>query len=99
MEFFIETSERIVFRRTSVQEIETRCETCGTTSIFIQPERAALLFNLTTREIYRGIERGTIDFFESETGATLVCAASLSRQAQTVNLDLQPIGEIYEEPK
>ena len=77
-EIHIETRERIVFRQTSAQEIETACAACDSDSIFIQPERAAFLFNLTTREIYRRIERGTIHFLETASGATLVCAASLS---------------------
>ena len=57
-EIYIETRERIVFRQTSAQEIEAVCAACDSASIFIEPERAAFLFNLKTREIYRRIERG-----------------------------------------
>lgn len=80
-EFYIETRERIVFRQTSAQEINAACERCQSDSIFIVPERAAFLFDLTTREIYRRIERGAIHFLETAAGATLVCAASLSNDA------------------
>ena len=77
-EIYIETRERIVFRKTSAEEIETVCPACNSVSIFIQPERAALLFNLTTREVYSRIERDAVHFLETDSGATLVCAASLS---------------------
>ena len=99
-EIFIETQERIVFRQTSAREIETACAACDSDSIFIQPERAAFLFNLTTREIYRRIERGTIHFLETDAGATLVCAASLSTGSGVLTeLDLPTTEEDYEKLK
>lgn len=95
-EFFIETRERIVFRQTSAQEIETACELCGAISVFILPERAAFLFNLSTREIYRRIERGAVHFLETATGITLVCAASFSINAANEKSNLQ-VGEEVKE--
>lgn len=96
-EFYIETRERIVFRRTSAQEVETVCAACGgAAAVFIVPERAAFLFDLTTREIYRRIERGAIHFLETDAGATLVCAASLSPGAdelQRLNLRQDEVNE------
>lgn len=77
-EIHIETRERIIFRQTSAQELETCCAECGAAAVFILPERAAFLFDLTTREIYRRIERGAIHFLETDAGVTLVCANSLS---------------------
>ena len=80
-EIFIETREKIVFRQTSAQEVSAVCERCGSDSIFIVPERAAFLFDLTTREIYRRVESGAIHFLETGAGSTFVCAASLSNNA------------------
>lgn len=77
-EISIETQERILFRQTSSHEIERICGQCETHSVFLNPERAALLFNVTAREIYRRVERGAIHFIETASGTTLVCAASLS---------------------
>ena len=47
-------------------------------SVFLPPERATSLFNITIREIYRRIERGSVHFLDTASGTTLVCAASLS---------------------
>jgi hypothetical protein len=80
-EIFVETEERIVLlRQGCAQAIEMVCPGCQTDSVFIAPERAALLYGLTTREIFRFIECDTIHFFETAEGATLVCAASLCTQ-------------------
>lgn len=99
-EIFIETRERIVFRQTTSMEIETVCSACNAASIFIQPERAALFFKLTPREIYRRIENGAIHFLETATGATLVCAASLSTTTGvSIELCLPTDGESYDEQK
>src|SRR5688500_1874800 len=77
-EIFIETVERVLLTQdTSGPEIEMVCPGCRTDSVFIAPERAAFLYGLTTREIFRSIERNAIHFFETAAGATLVCAASL----------------------
>ena len=77
-EILIETREKILFRRTSPHEIETVCIGCAAISIFMLPERAAYLFNVTAREIYRRVEKGAIHFLETRAGLTFVCAASLS---------------------
>ena len=78
IEIHIKTHERIVFRQISPQEIETVCAGCQIETVFLAPERAAFLFSLTTREIYRRIERGIVHSLETDSGATLVCSASLS---------------------
>ena len=97
IEIQIETQERILIRRISSSEVEMFCVQCDANSVFLQPERAASLLSIPTREVYRRIERGTIHFFETETGSTLACSASLSSEATLVNLDGQLIGEVYEE--
>ena len=77
-EIRIETREKILFRRTSPHEIETVCNSCEAASVFMLPERAAYLFDVTAREIYRRVEEGAIHFMETRAGLTLVCTASLS---------------------
>lgn len=91
IEIFIEQNERLVFRQTTAREIEAMCEACREISLFIAPERAALLFNLTTREIYRRIEGGAIHFFETDGGAAFVCATSLS--VNSAGLKKLPAGK------
>lgn len=98
-EIYIETRERLVFRTTSADEIEMVCPSCDSVSIFIRPERAALLFNLTAREVYNRIERDAVHFLETDSGATLVCAASLSdRQPELTNHDSQEPTDLYDSP-
>ena len=99
-EIYIETHERIVFRQTTAHEIETVCAACQAETVFLAPERAAFFYGLSAREIYRRIESGTIHFLETATGATLVCAASLSMNTGvSTELDLLTTGENYEEPE
>lgn len=94
VEIFIETREKIIFRQTTAQEIERVCEACRTRTVFVAPERAISFAGLTAREIYRRIERGAIHFIETDTGATLVCAASLSNNPNELKqLDSSNKGE------
>ena len=72
----IETCERIIVRRLP-DALAAFCPRCRSESLFVMPERAAVEFNLTTREIFRLVEGGALHFLEDEDGLALVCRASL----------------------
>lgn len=77
-EIRIETRERILFRQTSSREVQATCSECEGTSLFIEPERFALLCKTSMREVFRRVESGSVHSLETATGATLVCVGSLS---------------------
>ena len=54
---------------------------------------------VTTREIYRRIERDTVHFLETDSGATLVCTASLSNsQPELTNHNSSEPTDLYDSP-
>jgi len=59
---------------------QTRCVRCAKPSGMITPEEAAALCDVSTREVYRWLETGTIHFSET-TGVLLICLTSLTASA------------------
>lgn len=75
-EILIETHERTLFRWLE-KEVRAFCVRCGSESLFILPERAAVETQASVREIFRRVESGAVHFIETESRLTLVCQASL----------------------
>ena len=59
---------------------QTRCVRCAKPSGMITPEEAAALCDVSTRDVYRWLETGTIHFSET-TGVLLICLTSLAASA------------------
>ena len=76
-EITIETDEALVLRRKDLRR-RAWCGGCGPEVEFVTPEAAALASGVTTREVYRLVEAGVAHFFETNDGALLVCARSLT---------------------
>jgi hypothetical protein len=53
------------------------CEQCGHDTKLMPPEDAALLTGVSAREIYRGVEIGSIHFTELAGGGLLICLTSI----------------------
>ena len=88
-EIWIETREQIIVRSLPVKFYAT-CLDCQTETVFLAPEHAAAINNISLREIFRLVEGGAIHFLETETGATLLCFISLSQAKES----LTKTGEI-----
>ena len=88
-EILIETRETIVVRRAPQalrEPLKLRgwCEGCQRETIFLITEHAAAALGVSTREIFRRVERGAFHFHETAEGATLVCVASLSSNNSSI---------------
>ena len=78
-----ETIEQVRIRNATARP----CEGCGRDQIFLRADRAAVLFGLTAREVYRLVETGKVHFFETTDGSAFVCAASMTeRNPQKITL-------------
>ncbi len=53
------------------------CPACAAEVQMVTPEQAAELLATTPRAIYRRVENGDLHFVEIESGALLICCASL----------------------
>jgi hypothetical protein len=74
----IEARERTTIRR-GARSLVAWCEHCCAHVLMLTPDEAALVCRTDARSIFRQIEAGEIHFIESEGGALLVCANSLTR--------------------
>lgn len=54
------------------------CQQCAAQSQMLAPDEAAALVHTTARAIFRRVEAGELHFWEPESGALLVCRASLT---------------------
>ena len=77
IEIVIRTRERVIIK-SNLPARQFFCAFCGAETMVIPPERAAAVFNLSAREIYRRVENGAGHFIETDNGLTLVCSASFS---------------------
>jgi hypothetical protein len=73
----IENYRRTILR-TRRNPVTARCEFCESQTLMISPNEAAALLHKTAREIFRLTETGEIHFFETATGALLICRNSLT---------------------
>lgn len=53
------------------------CAACGSETLLLPPEQAAILSGTTQREIFRQIESGKLHFIEALEGALLICSKAL----------------------
>jgi hypothetical protein len=74
-EFQIELSETVAYSRRS-ERFETFCPECKSLVEMSTPQVAAILTNLTEREIYRHVETGKVHFVETD--RVLICLKSLT---------------------
>ena len=56
-------------------------------------EQAAKLFGINQRRIFQIIETGTVHFSETDSGATLICIASMSNESGQVQSDAVEVGD------
>lgn len=91
MEITVET-RRLVIRR-STNPAAVSCIECSSPVQLITPEEAAVLASVSTRTVYRRVERGQLHFVETEAGGLLICPNSLptSISAKENNHVTEPI--------
>lgn len=79
-EILIETHRRfIVFSSDDAAE-QKLCPACG--EAMLAAEQAARFFQINARRVYKLIETGAAHFIEIETGAAMICLASLENSLQ-----------------
>jgi excisionase family DNA binding protein len=71
MEITVETS-LLIFRR-GTNQFPVWCIDCSSPVQLITPEEAAVLTGVSTRTVYRRVERGHLHFVETDAGRLLVC--------------------------
>ena len=74
-DIFIETKRRFVIRGADSAE-EYFCPACSEALLGI--EAAAALFGISQLAVFRLVEQKAIHFAETETGAVMICPASLA---------------------
>ena len=80
MEITVETRQMIIHRSTNQTPIW--CTECASPVQLIEPEEAAVLADVSTRTIYRRVERGQLHFVETDAGKLLICPNFLPLLAQ-----------------
>ena len=80
-EILVETNRRFVIRRADESGEQLFCSRCA--EPMLAAEQAALLLGINCRAVYRHIENGNIHFAEIETGAVMICLASLAGALET----------------
>jgi excisionase family DNA binding protein len=75
MEITVETRQMVIRRRTNHAPVW--CTECSSPVQLITPEEAAVLAGVSTRTIYRRVERGQLHFVETDSGRLLICPNSL----------------------
>ena len=80
------TQEQIVIGRSG--SFTNYCGLCATESRFFQPEIAARLSGRALRSIFRGVEDGSLHFFESA-DSLYICSRSLeeTRRLNVISID------------
>jgi hypothetical protein len=73
----IETRQRTVIRLNSRRTAKIRCEFCADEVEMLSPENAAANFDISLREIFRGIENGSLHFIEINKDTIFICVNSL----------------------
>ena len=81
-DIFIETSRQFTIRQSETAE-QAFCTRCELPAPMLAVEQAADYFRLSRRRVYRIVERQTVHFAETETGAVLICLESLAAILET----------------
>jgi hypothetical protein len=71
---------KVTVVRPSGGSINAWCEFCGAEVEMVTPEKAAAIIGVPAREIYRGIENGSIHFLEANDGTVLICTRTDNSQ-------------------
>lgn len=80
VELFVETNRRFVIRQSELGK-PFFCPQCN--EPMLAAEQASLLYGISRREVYRIVETESVDFAEIETGAVMICLASLAAFLET----------------
>ena len=72
----VRTDEVLIIRTTRVGS-RTPCPECTGATLLVTTEEAIALTSVSSREIYRWVEKGWVHFAESPAGALLVCPDSI----------------------
>lgn len=67
----VKTQRKFVIRQSPPEEEVFACEQCG--EQMLMPQTAAVLYDISTREVYRFVEEGKIHFVETDSKAIFVC--------------------------
>ncbi len=78
-EIFVETNRRFVIRQSEAEQFF--CPNCA--EPMLAAEQAAAVFGISQRRVFQLIESSVAHFTETETGAVLVCLASLREILET----------------
>ena len=81
-------SRRFIVHQSPNEHVTSFCEQCGEPMVLA--EHAAKLFGVRQRQIFQNIESGDVHFCETDTGATLICIASMVRDGDPNALELGP---------
>jgi len=79
-EIIVETKRRFVVRQPETAE-QFFCPHCD--EAMLAAEQAATLLATNCRDIYKIVETGAAHFIEAETGAVIICLASLAAILET----------------
>ena len=71
------TVERETLVSSPPPSFETYCAACARRVVMLNPASAALLAQVSIREIYRWVDARKVHFLESASGDLYLCAASL----------------------
>lgn len=87
----IEAHQEFVIRRRESAALTWCTECLAKRALMVSPDEAGALIAVSSREIYRRIEAGTVHFNEKPDGGLLVCLNSLHK---TLSIDrLIDLGE------
>ncbi|HEX8139605.1 MAG TPA: hypothetical protein VF544_18745 [Pyrinomonadaceae bacterium] len=82
-EIIVETERVILIRRRRRERKRVLwCEACGAESLMLTMEEAAALLGVTSRQVLRWAEAGSLHWTEPEAGALLICRTSLLAQGR-----------------
>lgn len=73
----VETRQVTLVVRRRGGSLKAWCQSCAAEVEMLTPEQTAQMLATTPRAIYRRVERGDLHFVETESGALLICRASL----------------------
>ena len=79
-EILIETHRRFIIFSLDEAAEQKFCPECR--EAMLTAEQAARFFQINARRVYKLIETGAAHFVETETGAALICLASLENALQ-----------------
>jgi hypothetical protein len=86
IEIAFETKKTVVWRRRA-ETVEVWCQCCAAQSLMLDAQHAALQAGLSLRQICQQVETGSLHFLETEEGLLLICLNSLSKNANSLEIE------------